>query len=71
MINGFTLHDTSTAPTASTEILDGVKKSRGLVPKLHRVLAESPAALEAYATLRGIAAKTGFTAQDATSPTSR
>jgi hypothetical protein len=55
MINGFTLHDTTTAPTASTEILHSVQKSWGLVPNLHRVLAESPAALEAYATLWGIA----------------
>ena len=58
MINGFTLHDTTTAPTASTGILDGVQKSWGLVPNLHRVLAESPTALEAYATLWGIAEKT-------------
>ena len=64
MINGFTLRDTSTAPTASTEILDGVQKSWGLVPNLHRVLAESPAALEAYAMLWGIAEKTTFTPQE-------
>jgi uncharacterized peroxidase-related enzyme len=63
MINGFTLHDTTTAPAASTGILDGVQKSWGLVPNLHRVLAESPAALEAYA-LWGIAEKTGFTPQE-------
>jgi uncharacterized peroxidase-related enzyme len=64
MINGFTLHDTATAPAASTGILDGVQKSWGLVPNLHRVLAESPAALEAYAALWGIAEKTGFTPQE-------
>ena len=64
MINGFTLHDTTTAPAASTGILDGVQKSWGLVPNLHRVLAESPAALEAYAALWGIAEKTGFTPQE-------
>jgi AhpD family alkylhydroperoxidase len=64
MINGFTLHDTTTAPAASTEILDGVQKSWGVVPNLHRVPAESPAALEAYATLWGIAEKTGFTPQE-------
>ena len=60
-INGFVLHDSATAPQASAEILDGVQKSWGFVPNLHRVLAESPAALEAYATLWGIAEKTGFT----------
>jgi uncharacterized peroxidase-related enzyme len=64
MINGFTLHDTTTAPTASTAILHSVQKSWRLVPNLHRVLAESPAALEAYATLWGIAEKTGFTPQE-------
>ena len=32
------------------------------MPNLHRVLAESPAALEAYGALWGIAEKTGFTA---------
>jgi AhpD family alkylhydroperoxidase len=64
MINGFMLHDTTTAPTASTKILHSVQKSWGLVPNLHRVLAESPAALEACATLWGIAEKTGFTPQE-------
>jgi uncharacterized peroxidase-related enzyme len=64
MINGFTIHDTATAPAASVEILDSVQKNWGFVPNLHRVLAESPAALEAYSTLWGIAEKTGFTAQE-------
>jgi uncharacterized peroxidase-related enzyme len=64
MINGFKLHDPSTAPTDSTETLDRVQKSWGLVPNLHRVLAESPAALEAYATLWSIAEKTAFTPQE-------
>jgi hypothetical protein len=47
MINGFTLHETTTAPAASAEILSGAQKAWGFVPNLHRVLAESPAALEA------------------------
>ena len=64
MINGFTLHDTSSAPPASAEILNGVQKAWGFVPNLHRVLAESPAALEAYSALWGIAEKTGFTPQE-------
>ena len=64
MINGFTLHDKSGAPTASADILNGVQKAWGFVPNLHRVLAESPAALEAYTTLWSIAEKTGFTAQE-------
>jgi uncharacterized peroxidase-related enzyme len=64
MINGFTLHDTNTAPAGSTGILESVQKFWGVVPNLHGVLAESPAALEAYATLWRIAEKTGFTQQE-------
>jgi uncharacterized peroxidase-related enzyme len=64
MINGFTLHDTATAPASSADILKGVKQAWGFVPNLHRVLAESPAALEAYSTLWTIAEKTSFTPQE-------
>jgi uncharacterized peroxidase-related enzyme len=64
MINGFTLHDTATAPVASAEILKGVEQAWGFVPNLHRVLAESPAALKAYSTLWGIAEKTSFTPRE-------
>jgi uncharacterized peroxidase-related enzyme len=64
MKNGFKLHETTTAPEASAEILKGVQKAWGFVPNLHRVLAESPAALEAYNTLWTIAEKTGFTPQE-------
>jgi uncharacterized peroxidase-related enzyme len=60
-INSFKLHDAGTAPAASAELLKSVQKAWGFIPNLHRVLAESPAALEAYATLWGIAEKTGFT----------
>jgi uncharacterized peroxidase-related enzyme len=63
-INGFQLHDTTTAPTASADMLNSVQASWGFVPNLHRVLAESPAALEAYATLWGIVEKTNFTPQE-------
>ncbi|TPI35268.1 carboxymuconolactone decarboxylase family protein [Mesorhizobium sp. B3-2-1] len=63
-MNGFKLHETATAPEASAEILNCVQKAWGFVPNLHRVLAESPAALEAYNTLWGIAEKTSFTAQE-------
>src|ERR1700757_2430801 len=64
MINGFTLHDANTAPATSAEMLNGVQKAWGFVPNLHRVLAESPAALDAYSTLWGIAEKTSFTPQE-------
>lgn len=60
-INAFKVHDTTTAPAASTAILNDAQQAWGFVPNLHGVLAESPAALEAYATLWGIAEKTSFT----------
>jgi uncharacterized peroxidase-related enzyme len=60
--NGFVLHDTATAAPESAAILDQVQKGWGFVPNLHRVLAESPAALEAYGALWGIAEKTSFSA---------
>jgi hypothetical protein len=42
MINGFTLHDTTTASTASTGILDGVQKSWGLISNYANHLAQTP-----------------------------
>ena len=64
MINGFKLLDSSNAPASSAAILDSVQNAWGFVPNLHRVLAESPAALEAYSTLWSIAEKTSFTPQE-------
>jgi uncharacterized peroxidase-related enzyme len=64
MINGFKMLDAATAPAASAAILNNVQEAWGFVPNLHRILAESPAALEAYSTLWGIAEKTGFTPQE-------
>jgi len=58
--NAFKLHDIENAQKASADILNGVQQAWGFIPNLHRVLAESPAALEAYATSWGIAAKTSF-----------
>jgi uncharacterized peroxidase-related enzyme len=60
-INAFKLHDATSAPPRSAEILNDVQKAWGFVPNLHRVLAESPAALEAYSTLWSIVEKTSFT----------
>ncbi len=61
MKNEFTLHNTETAPKGSRAILDEVGNAWGFVPNLHTVLAESPVALEAYATLWALAEKTSFT----------
>lgn len=56
----FDIHDEITAPDTARATLDGAKKSLGFVPSLYGVLAENPAALEAYTTLAGIFGKAGL-----------
>lgn len=47
----FDLHTTDTAPEGAKAALGAVAKAWGFVPKLHAILAESPAALIGYDTL--------------------
>ena len=60
--NAFVVHEIANAPAASAAILTEVQKAWGFVPNLHKVLAESPIALEAYGTLWTLAERTSFTA---------
>lgn len=57
----FPLHEIETAPAGSRPILEATKAAWGMVPNLHRVLAEAPAALEGYATLWTIFDKSSLT----------
>ena len=57
----FTLYTPTTAPAGSADILKGIEKAWGFVPNLHRELAESPQALQAYGTLWDLVEKTAFT----------
>ncbi len=50
----FPVHSSETAPEGSKPILAGVQKSMGFVPNLIRVMAEAPAAAEAYLSLMDI-----------------
>ncbi|WP_341711823.1 carboxymuconolactone decarboxylase family protein [Erythrobacter sp.] len=59
----FTYHNETTAPEASQPFIAGAKAMFGFLPNLHAVLAESPAAHEAYTTLYRLA-----TEQTALSP---
>lgn len=54
MKNGFELHTLDNAPVKSRAILEGLQSTFGFVPNLYAVLAESPAATEAYRTLAEI-----------------
>lgn len=44
----FSVHNAAQAPEASRPVLDKAQKTLGFVPNLYGVLAESPAALNAY-----------------------
>jgi AhpD family alkylhydroperoxidase len=57
----FTLYSDTTAPEASRSTLAAVKKAWGFLPKLHGVLAESPAALKAYDALFALVNETSLT----------
>ncbi|WP_135466044.1 carboxymuconolactone decarboxylase family protein [Crenalkalicoccus roseus] len=48
------------APTEAQERLTAAEKANGFLPNLLRLLANAPAALEAYQTLSGINARTGL-----------
>jgi alkylhydroperoxidase family enzyme len=47
-MTAFTLHDENTAPEASKELLIQSRKTNGMLPGLHAVMAEAPGLLEAY-----------------------
>ena len=50
----FPVHSSDTAPQGSRPILAAAQKKFGFVPNLIRVLAEAPAAAEAYTTVMDI-----------------
>lgn len=56
----FTVHTIETAPDQSVALLEGAQKAFGFVPNLIGVLAESPAAAEAYLTLSQIFEKSSL-----------
>ena len=56
----FPLHSAETAPEGSKPILGAVQKNWGFVPNLIRLLADAPAAVEAYTSLGEIFEKTSF-----------
>jgi uncharacterized peroxidase-related enzyme len=60
----FVLHDDSSAPAESRPVLAAVQKQLGFVPNLLRVLAEGPAAAQAYVALAGLFDSTSLTAEE-------
>lgn len=60
-MTNFNVHTIETAPANSKPILKDVNQAYGFIPNLMATIAESPAAVEAYATLAGVFDKSGFT----------
>lgn len=51
MNNSFIVHTIDSAPEASKPLLEAAQSAYGMLPNFHAVLAEAPAALEAYMKL--------------------
>ena len=56
----FTFHTEDTAPDASKPLLANSKKSFGMIPGLHAVMAEAPGLLEAYKTVHELFVNSSF-----------
>jgi len=59
----FTYYDLDNAPEGSKPLMEKAKAAVGMVPNLHRVLAEAPVTYEAYVTTYGL-----FTSKATLSP---
>lgn len=57
----FELYNETNAPEGSRAALAETKKGWGFIPKLHAILAESPAALKGYDALWALVTQTSFT----------
>ena len=57
----FSIHNAETAPEGSRPFIDRAQQQYGMVPNLIGLLAESPAAVEAYEALSGIFTRSSLT----------
>ncbi|MEP3946636.1 carboxymuconolactone decarboxylase family protein [Ascidiaceihabitans sp.] len=62
----FPSHDIDSAPDASKPLLENSQKAFGRLPGLHKVMAESPQALEGYQVLHKLFTETDFDADEMT-----
>jgi alkylhydroperoxidase family enzyme len=56
----FTLHTLDTASEEAKPLLESSKKSFGMIPNLHAVMAEAPGLLEGYQTLHRLVLESSF-----------
>ena len=62
----FKIHDIDSAPEGSKPLLEKSVAGFGMIPNLHGVMAESPAVLEGYQRLHGLAQATAFNKEQLT-----
>ena len=62
----FEVHNIDSSPEPSKPLLEKSQKGFGMIPNLHAVLAESPAALEAYQELGRLFQQTSFNKDELT-----
>ncbi|MEM8776590.1 MAG: carboxymuconolactone decarboxylase family protein [Pseudomonadota bacterium] len=65
-MSNFPSHDLESAPEGSRPLLENSQKAFGRLPGLHRVMAESPQALEGYQVLHKLFTQTDFDAEEMT-----
>ncbi|MBT3307492.1 MAG: carboxymuconolactone decarboxylase family protein [Alphaproteobacteria bacterium] len=63
-MNGFSPHTMKTAPEGSRDGLREVEQGLGFIPNMMAVLAESPAALDAYQGIHAAFARSSFSAAE-------
>lgn len=62
----FTIHNESSAPEESVQILEDYKKANGMIPNLFGVMAEAPGLLKSYISLHGAALNSSLSAEEVT-----
>ncbi len=64
MTDSYSIHTIDSAPQASKPLLEQAQASFGMIPNFHAVIAESPAALEAYMKLHELFSQTSFSSTE-------
>lgn len=64
MSNSFTIHTIDSAPSESKPLLEKSLANFGMIPNFHAVIAEAPAALEAYMKLHELFMQTSFSSTE-------
>lgn len=65
-MSDFKVHDQQSAPEAAQPLLAQSQKAFGMIPSLHRVMAEAPTLLEGYQDLHALFQKTSFDSDEKT-----